>query len=47
MYQWKPKNAKKKNPNRLLSKAHLTNLDFNHLKIVEAVGLRIVASRSP
>jgi hypothetical protein len=29
-----------------LSKAHLTNLNFNNFKIIEATGLKIIASRS-
>jgi hypothetical protein len=35
------------NPNPLLSKAHLTNLNLNNFKMIEAVGLKIIVSRSP
>jgi hypothetical protein len=35
------------NPNPLLSKAYLRNLNLNNLKIIEAMGLEISASRSP
>jgi hypothetical protein len=35
------------NSNPLLSKAYLTNLNLIHFKMVEAMGLRITASRSP
>jgi hypothetical protein len=35
------------NPNPLLSKAYLTNLNLNHFKMVEAMGLKIIALRSP
>jgi hypothetical protein len=35
-----------KNPKTLLSKAHLTNLNLNHFKVVKAMGLKIIASRS-
>jgi hypothetical protein len=34
------------NPNPLLSKAHLTTLNLNIFKVIEAVGLRFIASRS-
>jgi hypothetical protein len=30
----------------LLSKAYLTNSNLNHFKMVEAMGLKIIASRS-
>jgi hypothetical protein len=30
-------------PNPLLSKAHLTNLNLNIFKIIEAMGLKIIA----
>jgi hypothetical protein len=36
-----------KNPNTLLSKALLTTLNLNNFKIIEAMGLKIIASRSP
>jgi hypothetical protein len=29
-------------PNPLLSKAHLTNLNLNHFKMVEAMGLKLL-----
>jgi hypothetical protein len=32
-----------KNPNPLLSKAHLTNLNLSHYKMVETMGLKIIA----
>jgi hypothetical protein len=35
------------NPNPLLNKAHLTTLNLNHFKMVEGIGLKIIASRSP
>jgi hypothetical protein len=35
------------NPNPQFSKAHLTNLNLNNLKMIEAMGLKIIASRSP
>jgi hypothetical protein len=35
------------NPNPLLSKAYLRNSNFNNFKIVEAMELRILASRFP
>jgi hypothetical protein len=35
------------NPNPLLSKAHLTTLNINKFKMIEATGLKIIASRSP
>jgi hypothetical protein len=35
------------NPKTLLSKAHLTNLNLNNFKMIEAIGLKIIASRSP
>jgi hypothetical protein len=35
------------NSNPLFSKAHLTNLNFNHFKMVEAMELKVIASRSP
>jgi hypothetical protein len=34
------------NRNPFLSKAHLTDLNFNNFKIVEAMGLKIIALRS-
>jgi hypothetical protein len=36
-----------KNPNPQISKAHLTNLKFDNFKMIEAKGLKIIASRSP
>jgi hypothetical protein len=35
------------NPNPQLSKAHLTNLKLNNFKMIEAMGLKINASRFP
>jgi hypothetical protein len=35
------------NPNTLLSKVHLTNLNLIHFKIVETMGTKITASKSP
>jgi hypothetical protein len=35
------------NPNPQFSKAHLTTLNLNNFKIIEAMGLKIIASRSP
>jgi hypothetical protein len=35
------------NPNPQLSKAHLTNLNLNNFKMIEAMGLKIIASGSP
>jgi hypothetical protein len=32
------------NPNPLLSKAHLTTLNLNNFKMIEAMGLEIIAS---
>jgi hypothetical protein len=34
----------KHNPTLQFSKAHLTNLNINHFKIIEAVGLKIITS---
>jgi hypothetical protein len=34
------------NPNPLLKKAHLTTLNLNNFKIIKAIGLKIIASRS-
>jgi hypothetical protein len=31
-----------KNPNQQFSKAHLTNLNLNNFKIIEAMGLKIL-----
>jgi len=36
-----------KNPDYLLISAHLTNLNLNNFKMIEAMGLKIIASRSP
>jgi hypothetical protein len=35
------------NTNPQFSKAHLTNLKLNNFKIIAAMGLKIIASRSP
>jgi hypothetical protein len=35
------------NLNSQYSKAHLTNLNLNNFKMIEAVGLKIIVSRSP
>jgi hypothetical protein len=35
------------NPNPLLSKAHLTILNLNNFQMIEAIGLKIIALRSP
>jgi hypothetical protein len=35
------------NPNPVLRKDHLTNLNLNIFKIIEAMGLKMIASRSP
>jgi hypothetical protein len=35
------------NPNPLLSKAHLTTLNIDTFKMIEALGLKIIASKSP
>jgi hypothetical protein len=35
------------NPNAHFSKAHLTALNHNNFKMMEAMGLKIIASRSP
>jgi hypothetical protein len=34
------------NPKPLLSKAHVTSLNLSHFKMVEAVELKMIASRS-
>jgi hypothetical protein len=34
-----------RNPNLLFSKAHLTNLNLNNFKTIEAMGLKIIDSR--
>jgi hypothetical protein len=36
-----------KNPNSEFSKAYLTTLKLNNFKMIEATGLKIIASRSP
>jgi hypothetical protein len=36
-----------KNPNPLLSKAYLTTLNINKSKIIEAMRLKIIATRPP
>jgi hypothetical protein len=35
------------NPNPKFSRAHLRSLNLNNFKMIEAMGLRIIASRSP
>jgi hypothetical protein len=35
------------NSNAHFSKAHLTALNLNNFKMMEAMGLKIIASRSP
>jgi len=35
------------NPNPQFSKAHLTTLNLSNFKMIEAMGLKIIASRSP
>jgi hypothetical protein len=35
------------NPNSQFIKAHLTTLNLNNFKIIEAMGLKIIASWSP
>jgi hypothetical protein len=35
------------NPNPLFRKAQLTILNFNNFKIAEAMGLKLITSRSP
>jgi hypothetical protein len=35
------------NPNPQFSKAHLTIFNLNNCKIIEAMGLKIIAFRSP
>jgi hypothetical protein len=35
------------NPNPLLSKAYLTSLNLSNFKMIDAMGLKIIASRSP
>jgi hypothetical protein len=51
MLSWKPNNsansnAKKNNTSPLLSKAYLTTLNIDHFKMAEAMGLKIIVSRS-
>jgi hypothetical protein len=36
-----------KNPNTLLNKAHITNINLNIFKTIEDVGLKIIASMPP
>jgi hypothetical protein len=38
---------KHKNPNPLLSKAHLRTLNLSNFKMIEAMGLKIIATSSP
>jgi hypothetical protein len=35
------------NPDPQFSKAHLTNMNLNNIKMIQAIGLQIIASRSP
>jgi hypothetical protein len=42
---WLPWNIN--NPNPHFSKAHLTNLNLNNFKLIEAMGLKNIASSSP
>jgi hypothetical protein len=35
------------NPNPQSSKAHLTNLNVSNFKIIEAMGLKVIASKTP
>jgi hypothetical protein len=35
------------NPNPQFSKAHLKTLNLNNFKMIEFIGLKIIASRSP
>jgi hypothetical protein len=35
------------NPNPQFRMAHLTNLNLNNFKMIEAIGLKIIALRSP
>jgi hypothetical protein len=42
---WLPWNIK--DPNPQFSKAQLTTLNLNNFKMNEAMGLKIIASRSP
>jgi hypothetical protein len=35
------------NPNPLFSMAHVTNLNLNDFKMIEAMGLKIIPSRFP
>jgi hypothetical protein len=35
------------NPNPQFSEAHLTTLNLNNFKMIEAMGLKIVVTRSP
>jgi hypothetical protein len=42
---WIPWNIN--NPNPKFSKAHITTLNLNNFKMIEARGLKIIASRPP
>jgi hypothetical protein len=44
-FPWLPWNIN--NPNPQFSKAHLTILNLNNFKMIEVMGLKIIASRSP
>jgi hypothetical protein len=35
------------NPNPLFSKAHLTTVNLNNFKMIEAMGLKIIAPKFP
>jgi hypothetical protein len=37
----------KKNANPQLSKAHLTTLNLSNFNMIEAMGIKIIATRSP
>jgi hypothetical protein len=42
---WLPWNIS--NPNPQLSKAHLRTLNLNNSKMIEAMGIKVIASRLP
>jgi hypothetical protein len=42
---WLPWNIN--NPNPQFTKAHVTNMNLNNFKMIETMGLKITASRSP
>jgi hypothetical protein len=35
------------NPNPQFSKAHLTALNINNFKVIDAMGIKVVTARSP